>query len=151
MDNNEEIKKEDKRALKEVFEKLIDEEPKEMSQEEAIKTYQEHKSKKSSNTSTSGETTDSNQEESEHLKRIKIELLSSLKRVDELAKRIFIDKEIKAKNILKNTKTTTGMSNTLQKDLDKEHTKQIESNPQKETGKTQQMQQIIQNDEKTIE
>lgn len=97
MENNEEIKKEDKIDIKSALSKLVDEEPKELSQEEAIMTYKDAKKKKW--TSNSDCDTESNQEEEEHLKRVKQELLSSLKRVDDLAKKIFVDKEIKSKNI----------------------------------------------------
>ena len=66
-----------KGTMKEIFE----EEKPEMSQEEAIKAYKETKPKKG------------NSEETEHLKRVKEELLKSLKRVDVLEQKIFGDKE----------------------------------------------------------
>lgn len=99
MENNEEIKKEDRIDIKSALSKLVDEEPKKLSQEEAINNYTENKKKKKY--STSSEDSESNQEEEEHLKRVKQELLSSLKRVDLLAKKIFIDKELKTKNVAK--------------------------------------------------
>ena len=106
MENNEEIRKEDKIDIKSALSKLVDEEPKELSQEEAIMSYKEAKKKKW--TSNSGDDAASNQEEEEHLKRVKQELLSSLKRVDDLAKKIFVDKEIKQKNIDKMKMDSSG-------------------------------------------
>lgn len=142
MENNEEIRKEDKRAIKEVFIKLIDEEPKEMSQEEAIKNYSEI-TKKTSNASTSEEDENSsNQEEVEHLKRVKAELIASLKRVEDLSKKIFTDKELKLKVVLKD-KDAKGGIDSLQKDINKDYRAGIKNN---ENSKY-----INSNDEKTIE
>lgn len=73
-----------KGTMKEIFE----EEKSEMSQEEAIKAYKETKTKKGSSNDD-----DQNSEETEHLKRVKEELLKSLKRVDVLEQKIFGDKE----------------------------------------------------------
>ena len=73
-----------KGTMKEIFE----EEKPEMSQEEAIKAYKETKTKKRSSNDD-----DQNSEETEHLKRVKEELLKSLKRVDVLEQKIFGDKE----------------------------------------------------------
>lgn len=73
-----------KGTMKEIFE----EEKPEMSQEEAIKAYKETKNKKGSSNDD-----DQNSEETEHLKRVKEELLKSLKRVDVLEQKIFGDKE----------------------------------------------------------
>ena len=73
-----------KGTMKEIFE----EEKPEMSQEEAIKAYKETKTKKGSSNDD-----DQNSEETEHLKRVKEELLKSLKRVDVLEQKIFGDKE----------------------------------------------------------
>lgn len=73
-----------KGTMKEIFE----EEKPEMSQEEAIKAYKETKTKKGSSNDD-----DQNSEETEHLKRVKEELLESLKRVDVLEQKIFGDKE----------------------------------------------------------
>lgn len=73
-----------KGTMKEIFE----EEKPEMSQEEAIKAYKETKTKKCSSNDD-----DQNSEETEHLKRVKEELLKSLKRVDVLEQKIFGDKE----------------------------------------------------------
>lgn len=115
MENNEEIRKEDKIDVKAVFSKLVDEEPKELSQEEAIKNYTDIQKKKK--TSNSEDDSTSNQEEEEHLKRIKVELLASLKRVDDMAKKIFVNKELRRKNILQNKdKAEDGVKN-LQRDI----------------------------------
>ena len=46
MENNEEIKKEDKLDIKAVFSKLVDEEPEILSQEEAIKIFREEVKKR---------------------------------------------------------------------------------------------------------
>lgn len=73
-----------KGTMKEIFE----EEKPEISQEEAIKAYKEIKPKKGSSNDD-----DQNSEETEHLKRVKEELLKSLKRVDVLEQKIFGDKE----------------------------------------------------------
>ena len=73
-----------KGTMKEIFE----EEKPEMSQEEAIKAYKETKTKKGSSNDD-----DQNSEETENLKRVKEELLKSLKRVDVLEQKIFGDKE----------------------------------------------------------
>lgn len=93
MDNNKELKN---ASIKSTFSNLIKEEIPEMSQEDAIKNYRENdtivgikKSKKD------GESED-NIEESEHLKRIKQELLASLERVKQLAKKIFSEEKVKA-------------------------------------------------------
>jgi len=133
MENDEEIKKEDKRAIKEVLTKLVDEEPAEISQEDAIRNFKFSKAKKNnSNASSSdedGET--SNQEEEEHFKRVKQELLSSLKRVEDLANKIFVAKEGRKKNIAKEleskeaSKTTSKeqkLDNEKQKEFDDERT-----------------------------
>ena len=87
-----------KGTMKEIFE----EEKPEMSQEEAIKAYKETKTKKGSSNDD-----DQNSEETEHLKRVKEELLKSLKRVDVLEQKIFVDKEKEniKKMVRENTKT----------------------------------------------
>ena len=90
MQNSEEDNKLD---LKGVMKNLVSEEPKEMSQEEAIKAYREKspvKSKKSSKKNTSDEEDD---EDEAHLRRMKQELLASLERVNLLAKKLFGEKE----------------------------------------------------------
>ena len=142
MENNEEIRKEDKRAIKEVFIKLIDEEPKEMSQEEAIKNYSEITTKKPTSSATSEDEGNSNQEEVEHLKRVKAELLASLKRVEDLSKKIFTDKELKLKVVLKDKDSKGGINN-LQKDMGKDYATEIKNNESPKYLNT--------DDEKTIE
>lgn len=141
MEDNEEIKKEDKRAFKEILIKLVDEEPKELSQEEAIKNFSYITTKKGSNTSDS-EDGESNQEEKEHLKRVKAELLASLKRVEDLSKKIFSDKDIKLKVVLKDKNTNGGINN-LQKDINKDFANEINNN--------EKLNHFNKNDEKTIE
>ena len=145
MENNEEIKKEDKRALKEALVKLIDEEPKKLSQEEAINNYAEKSTKKKLADGSDSESDESNQEETEHLKRIKAELLSSLKRVEDLSKKIFVNKEFKNKNIVKNADGLSGISKNIQKDKIMEVTK----NHNMEDNKA--LKQRNQNEDKTIE
>lgn len=142
MENNEEIRKEDKRAIKEVFIKLIDEEPKEMSQEEAIKNYSEITTRKPISSTTSEDDSNSNQEEIEHLKRVKAELLASLKRVEDLSKKIFTDKELKLKVVLKDKDSKGGINN-LQKDINKDYATEIKNNESPKYLNT--------DDEKTIE
>ena len=116
MENNEEIRKEDKRAIKEVFIKLVDEEPKELTQEEAIKNYSELPVKKSSNASTSEDESSENQVEIEHLKR-----------VEDLSKKIFTDKEVKLKVVLKDKNVNGGINN-LQKDINKDYANEVIKN-----------------------
>lgn len=141
MENNEEIRKEDKRAIKEVFIKLIDEEPREMSQEEAIQNYSEVTKKKNSTTSTSEDDSSYNQEEVEHLKRVKAELIASLKRVEDLSKKIFTDKELKLRVVLKDKDAKGGINN-LQKDINKDYVDGIKNNEQSKYNNSE--------DEKTI-
>ena len=84
--------------IKGTFEDFIEEEKPELSQEEAIKAYKkgdviEYPNKKK-------KTEDEEAEDDEHLKRVKKELLESLKRVDILEKKIFEEKDKdKMKNI----------------------------------------------------
>ena len=141
MENNEEIRKEDKRAIKEVFIKLIDEEPREMSQEEAIQNYSAVTKKKNSTTSTSEDDSSYNQEEVEHLKRVKAELIASLKRVEDLSKKIFTDKELKLRVVLKDKDAKGGINN-LQKDINKDYVDGIKNNEQSKYNNSE--------DEKTI-
>ena len=92
MERNEEVKDE---SVRSTFSKLIKEEMPEMSQEEAIKNYRENDTiAPIKNTKKDGDNED-NTEESEHLKRIKEELLASLERVKKLAKKIFSEEKIK--------------------------------------------------------
>lgn len=77
--------------IKGTFEKFINPEEPELEQKEAIMKYSEKKKKNSNNDE--GENT----EEQEHLKRIKQELLESLKRVETLEKNIYGVKEKEVK------------------------------------------------------
>ena len=89
--------------IKNTFSTLINEELPEMTQEEAIKNYREDNTiaipKKGA------EDSEDNTEESEHLKRIKKELLASLERVKVLAKKIFGEETIKSKKSNEKEKT----------------------------------------------
>ena len=77
--------------IKGVFNKFIEEEPPELSQEEEIKLYKDgeinykKKNKKSED--------DEESQDDDHLKRLKQELLESLERVNILAKKLFDEKE----------------------------------------------------------
>lgn len=98
-ENNNEEKKEKTIDIKGTLQEFIEEEPQEISQEEAIQSYKEgdiieYKPKKRKK----NEEDDEN-EDDEHLKRIKRELLESLKRVDMMEKKIFEEKEDSLKNI----------------------------------------------------
>ena len=99
QENNNEEKKEKTIDIKGTLQEFIEEEPQEISQEEAIESYKEgdiieYKPKKRKK----NEEDDEN-EDDEHLKRIKRELLESLKRVDMMEKKIFEEKEDSLKNI----------------------------------------------------
>lgn len=89
--------------IKGTFEDFIEEEKPELSQEEAIKAYKkgdiiEYPNKKK-------KTEDEEAEDDEHLKRVKRELLESLKRVDMLEKKIFEEKD---KDKIKDIKVKSG-------------------------------------------
>ena len=90
--------------VKGVFEKLVEGEKPELSQEEAIREYKE--SKISDKKVDEDENED---EDDEHLKRIKRALLESLERVNALAKKLFGDKE--KENTLENLKVKTKGAN----------------------------------------
>lgn len=99
QENNNEEKKKKTIDIKGTLQEFIEEEPQEISQEEAIQSYKEgdiieYKPKKRKK----NEEDDEN-EDDEHLKRIKRELLESLKRVDMMEKKIFEEKEDSLKNI----------------------------------------------------
>ena len=93
--------------IKGTFEDFIEEEKPELSQEEAIKAYKkgdviEYPNKKKKED-------DEEAEDDEHLKRVKKELLESLKRVDMLEKKIFEEKDKdKIKNIKVKSETQKG-------------------------------------------
>ena len=85
--------------LKGTIESFIEEEPPELSQEEAIKAYKDGKieyPKKRKKSATSEE--EENQDD-EQMKRVKQQLLESLERVKTLEKKIFEEKENNLKNI----------------------------------------------------
>lgn len=99
QENNNEEKKEKTIDIKGTLQEFIEEEPQEISQEEAIESYKEgdiieYKPKKRKKNEE-----DDEDEDDEHLKRIKRELLESLKRVDMMEKKIFEEKEDSLKNI----------------------------------------------------
>lgn len=78
---------------------VVADEP-ELSQEEAIMKYGETKKKRKNNNNDDTDTT----EEEEHLKRIKQELLASLKRVEKLEELLFKNREEKLKLNVKDSK-----------------------------------------------
>lgn len=112
QENNNEEKKKTTIDIKGTLQEFIEEEPQEISQEEAIQSYKEgdiieYKPKKRKK----NEEDDEN-EDDEHLKRIKRELLESLKRVDMMEKKIFEEKE----DSLKNIKVKSGSQKTKEKE-----------------------------------
>lgn len=112
QENNNEEKKEKTIDIKGTLQEFIEEEPQEISQEEAIQAYKEgdiieYKPKRRKK----NEEDDEN-EDDEHLKRIKRELLESLKRVDMMEKKIFEEKE----DSLKNIKVKSGSQKTQEKE-----------------------------------
>ena len=106
--------------IKGTFEEFIQEEKPELSQEEAINAYKksdiiEYKTNKKK---ISTEDEEEN-EDDEHLKRVKKELLESLKRVDIMEKKIFEEKETK-----NNIKIKSGKQNTKDREKVIEQMKQ---------------------------
>ena len=101
---NEQNKQEEKLIdIKGTLKQFVEADEPELSQEEAIMKYGVKKTKKknSNNNNDDSETT----EEEEHLRRIKQELLASLKRVEELEKLLFKNREEKLKlNVNKGSK-----------------------------------------------
>lgn len=90
MEQKENIRNTDKNIdMKTTFSNLIKEEIPEMSQEDAIKNYRENDIIAPIKTSNKDGDSDENTEESEHLKRIKQELIASLERVKQLAKKLY--------------------------------------------------------------
>lgn len=90
MEQKENIRNTDKNIdMKTTFSNLIKEEIPEMSQEDAIKNYRENDTIAPIKTSNKDGDSDENTEESEHLKRIKQELIASLERVKQLAKKLY--------------------------------------------------------------
>ena len=104
MQESKEIKEQEEKLIdiKGTLKQLVEADEPELSQEEAIMKYGEKKKKKNVNNDDDTETT----EEEEHLKRIKQELLASLKRVEELEKLLFKNREEKIKlNVNKGSKS----------------------------------------------
>ena len=99
--------------IKGTLEDFIEEEKPELSQEEAIKAYKEGDiiayPKKRKNTSNE----EDENEDDEHLKRVKKALLESLKRVDTMEKKIFEEKD---KDNLKNIKVKSGSQKAQEKE-----------------------------------
>ena len=75
--------------IKGTLKKFVQAEEPELEQEEAIMKYGEVANKKKKKNNEEDTTTDGNTEEQEHLKRVKQELLASLKRVEAMAKKVF--------------------------------------------------------------
>ena len=90
----EEGNKEKNIDIKNTMAKMLKEEKPEMTQEESIMNYKESVNKNNGSD-------DDNTEESDHLKRVKQELLESLERVKQLAKKIYGDDKNKLKNEVK--------------------------------------------------
>lgn len=106
--------------IKGTFEEFIQEEKPELSQEEAINAYKksdiiEYKTNKKKKSTEDEE----ENEDDEHLKRVKKELLESLKRVDIMEKKIFEEKETK-----NNIKIKSGKQNTKDREKVIEQMKQ---------------------------
>ena len=106
--------------IKGTLKQLVETDEPELSQEEAIMKYGENKKKKNDDTSTT--------EEEEHLKRIKQELLASLKRVEKLEELLFKNKEEKLKL---NVKESKNGGYTSSKSINQKET-QVEKRNQKE-------------------
>ena len=100
--------------IKGTLEDFIEEEKPELSQEEAIKAYREGDIIKYPKNKKAAQDEEDENEDDEHLKRIKKALLESLKRVDTMEKKIFEEKE---KENIKNKKVK---SKTKEKETDKE-------------------------------
>ena len=106
--------------IKGTFEEFIQEEKPELSQEEAINAYKksdiiEYKTNKKKKSTEDEE----ENEDDEHIKRVKKELLESLKRVDIMEKKIFEEKETK-----NNIKIKSGKQNTKDREKVIEQMKQ---------------------------
>lgn len=104
MENEDNVEEEKKVDIKGLINDFIEEEKPELSQEEAIKAYKEEDDGKIAvkiNKKSGNSDEDDENEDDEHLKRIKQELLKSLERVNELAKQIFKEEEKKEKSKIK--------------------------------------------------
>ncbi len=86
--------------IKGTLKQLVEADEPELSQEEAIMKYGETKKKRKNDNNDDTDTT----EEEEHLKRIKQELLASLKRVEKLEELLFKNHEEKLKLNVKGSK-----------------------------------------------
>ena len=103
--------------IKGTLEDFIEEEKPELSQEEAIKAYKEGEIIKYSNNKKGSQDEEDENEDDEHLKRIKKALLESLKRVDTMEKKIFDEK---GKENIKNIKVKSKSQKSKEKEIDKE-------------------------------
>lgn len=109
--------------IKGTFKQFIEEDKIELSPEEEIMKYEEKKNKKSDN---DNDTT----ENEEHLKRIKQELLASLKRVEKLEEQLFKNHEEKLKLNVKDSKnggfTSSKSRNQKESQIEKQNQKERE-------------------------
>ena len=111
--------------IKGTLKQLVESDEPELSQEEAIIQFGETKKKKNNSSSDDDEDVT---EELEHLRRIKKELLASLKRVEKLEEQLFKDHEEKIKLNVKASKNG-GFSNSKQieqKESEKQNQKERE-------------------------
>lgn len=121
--------------IKGTLEKLVEPDVPEMTQEEAILKYGENLKKSHTNTNSNSSSSDDiigNSEEAEHLARVKKELLDSLKRVEEIANKIYGKEEkesykVKAKDIEKKDNRHRDIEKYEEKDED-----EIDQNKSKE-------------------
>lgn len=111
--------------IKGALKQLVETDEPEISQEEAIMKFGEPKSKKNNNGSDDEEDVT---EELEHLRRIKKELLASLKRVEKLEEQLFKDHEEKLKLNVKASKNGefSNSKQIEQKETEKQNQKERE-------------------------
>ena len=103
--------------IKGTLEDFIEEEKPELSQEEAIKAYREGDIIKYPKNKKGAQDEEDENEDDEHLKRIKKALLESLKRVDTMEKKIF---EEKGKENIKDIKVKSKAQKSKEKEVNKE-------------------------------
>ena len=103
--------------IKGTLEDFIEEEKPELSQEEAIKAYREGDIIKYPKNKKGAQDEEDENEDDEHLKRIKKALLESLKRVDTMEKKIF---EEKGKENIKDIKVKSKAQKSKEKEFNKE-------------------------------
>ncbi len=115
FEEKEEEKNEKVIDIKGTLEGFIEEEKPELSQEEAIKAYKEGDIIKYPTRRKKAQDEEDENEDDEHLKRIKKALLESLKRVDTMEKKIFEEKDN-----LKNIKVKSGSQKSKGKEIDKQ-------------------------------